>query len=306
MPARCLAARSGRAGVIRGSSPLPLATAAPSAGCCACAARRPSDGAAQERDEVASFHRLLPRRPAPLIEPRAVLRHLRALRPRCIPLARRRLLALLRRAPAQLDAVVHVVGHLEIRRAVDHILDRERPGGAIGARIRELARRKLRREHAHQFRLHGRDALPLRHRVALGPPRDAIRKGAHHVHRDQQAQIARRRREIFPRAGGLEDRRAVRHGRLALPAGLELSPVFDRRHARLHLLFERRDRLLHRAHGIERRRRHHVIHPVVEVLDRRAAPDRARNRRTADASRSRRWSAGASRRFRHARSAGSA
>ena len=106
------------------------------------------------------------------------------------------------------------------------------------------------------------------HRVAVGPPRDAIRKTAHHVDRDQQTQIARRRREIFPRAGRLEDRRAVRHGRFALPAGLELAPVLDRGHARLHLLFERRDRLLHRAHRIERRRRHHVIHPVVERFDR--------------------------------------
>ena len=112
--------------------------------------------------------------------------------------------------------------------------------------------------------------LSLRHRIALGPPRDAIREAAHHVHRDQQAQIARRRREILPRAGRLEDRRAVRHARVAAPAVLELAPVLDRGHARLHLLFERRDRLRHRAQRIERRRRHHVVHAIVEVFDRRA------------------------------------
>ncbi len=51
------------------------------------------------------------------------------------------------------------------------------------------------------------------------------------------------------------------------PLILVLAAVFDRCHAHLHLLFERRDRLLHRAQRIERRRRHHVIHPIVEVLD---------------------------------------
>src|SRR6266545_7733893 len=84
------------------------------------------------------------RRPAPLVEPGAVLRHLRALRPWRTPLAGRRLFALGWRAPSQLDAVVQIVRHLEIHPAVDHVFDRERPRGAIGARIRELARRKLR------------------------------------------------------------------------------------------------------------------------------------------------------------------
>ena len=104
--------------------------------------------------------------------------------------------------------------------------------GAVAARIGEPARRKLRGEHALQFGLHVGDAFPLRHGVALGPPRDAIRKSAHHIDRDQEAQIARRRGEILPRADRLEDRRAVRHGRLAAPAVLELSPVLDRRDAR--------------------------------------------------------------------------
>src|SRR5215469_9585345 len=94
------------------------------------------------------------RRPAPLAEPGAVLRHLRALRRRGAPLARRRLGALVGCAPAQLDAVVQVVRHLEIRGAVEHVLERERPGGAIATRIGKLARRKLRREHALQVRLY--------------------------------------------------------------------------------------------------------------------------------------------------------
>src|SRR5262249_35502388 len=80
-------------------------------------------------------------------------------------------------------------------------------------------------------------------------------------------EIARRRREILPRAAGLEDRGAVRHAGIALRAGLPLAAVLDRGHARLHLLLERGDRLLHRAHGIERLRRDHVIHAIVEVLD---------------------------------------
>ena len=124
-----------------------------------------------------------------------------------------------------------------------------------------------RREHALQFGLHVRDALALRHRVPLGPPRDAIGKPAHHVDRDQQTKIARRRREILPGAGRLEDRRAVRHVGVAAPAVLELPPVFDGGDARLHLLFERRDRLLHRAQRIERLGRHHLIHSIVKILD---------------------------------------
>src|ERR1017187_6551795 len=89
----------------------------------------------------------------------------------------------------------------------------------------------------------------------------------HHIDRDQKAKITRRSGEIFPRAVRLEDRRAVRHARLAVPTILELAPVFDRRDARLDLLFERRDRLLHRPQRIERRRRHYVIHSIVEGFD---------------------------------------
>src|SRR5262245_1547779 len=95
------------------------------------------------------------RRPPPLMKPGAVLRHLRALPGRRMPLARRSLLALVWRAPAQLDAVVKVVRHLQLRRAVDHVLEGERPGGAVAARIGKLARRKLRGEHALQLGLHG-------------------------------------------------------------------------------------------------------------------------------------------------------
>src|SRR6516164_11840571 len=85
---------------------------------------------------LCGMHSLLSaRRPAPLAEPGAVIRHLRALRRRRVPLARRRLGAVVVCAPAQLDTVVQVVRHLEIRGAVEHILERERPGGAVAARI---------------------------------------------------------------------------------------------------------------------------------------------------------------------------
>jgi NAD(P)-dependent dehydrogenase (short-subunit alcohol dehydrogenase family) len=124
---------------------------------------------------------------------------------------------------------------MTILRTVDHVAQRERPRGAVAARIRELARRQLGREHALQFGLHLRDALVLRHRVALGPPRDPIRKAEHHVDCNQQPQVARRRGEVLPRAARLEDRRAVRHGRFATLAVLEFSSVLDRGHAHFRL-----------------------------------------------------------------------
>src|SRR5499433_3426276 len=92
-----------------------------------------------------------PRWPAPLVEPGAVFAHLLALRRRRVALAGRGLVALGRRAPTQLDAVVGVVRHLEVDRTVDHVAQCERPRRAVTARIGELARRQLGREHALQF-----------------------------------------------------------------------------------------------------------------------------------------------------------
>src|SRR5438046_10690035 len=66
------------------------------------------------------------RRTAPLVEPGAVFAHFRALCGGRVPLAGRRLVAPLRRAPAQLDAVVEIIGHLERRLPGDHILERKR------------------------------------------------------------------------------------------------------------------------------------------------------------------------------------
>src|ERR1700719_2334404 len=83
------------------------------------------------------------RRPTSLVEPRAVFYHLRALGRGRIPLTCRRLVAFGRGAPPALDAVIRVVCHLEIRRAMDGIFERKRPRGAVAARIREFARRKL-------------------------------------------------------------------------------------------------------------------------------------------------------------------
>src|SRR5258708_20927010 len=133
-----------------------------------------------------------PRWPAPLVEPGAVFTHLLALRRRRVALAGRGLVALGRRAPTQFDAVVGVVRHLESYRTVDHVAQCERPRGAVTARIRELARRQLGRDHALQFGLHLRNALVPRHRVPLGPPPDPIRKAKHHVDPVHQPQVARR------------------------------------------------------------------------------------------------------------------
>src|SRR6185295_1463919 len=139
--------RSPRAGVVRGSRPPRAASAA--ASCCARAAsgqaaapprsamnsRRFIQSKAIPIPESRTAAALAARRPAPLMEPGAVLRHLGALCPRRAALAGRGLLALLRRAPAQLDAVVQVVGHFEPGHAVDHVLDGKRPRRSVAARV---------------------------------------------------------------------------------------------------------------------------------------------------------------------------
>src|SRR4051812_37229116 len=61
---------------------------------------------------------------APLVEPGAVFAHLLALGCWRVALAGRGLVALGRRAPTQLDAVVGVVRHLEVDRTVDHVAQR--------------------------------------------------------------------------------------------------------------------------------------------------------------------------------------
>src|SRR5262249_32643913 len=82
--------------------------------------------------------------------------------------------------------------------------------------------------------------------------------------------VARRRREVFPRAARLEDRRASRHGRFATPTVLELAPVLHRGHPHLHLLFERRDRLLPRmTHAFVLRSP--VAHAHIKRIDAAAA-----------------------------------
>src|SRR6266699_3164049 len=80
------------------------------------------DAAAEIGVEIARAEhfetRSRPRWPAPLVEPGAVFAHLLALRCRRVALAVRSLVALGRRAPTQLDAVVGVVRHLEVYRTV--------------------------------------------------------------------------------------------------------------------------------------------------------------------------------------------
>src|SRR6516162_5217725 len=60
-------------------------------------------------------------RPVPLAKPGAVCCHLRALRRGRMPFASRSLVALFRRTPPQLDAVVRVVGNFQIPYAVEHV-----------------------------------------------------------------------------------------------------------------------------------------------------------------------------------------
>src|SRR5258705_826682 len=98
-------------------------------------------GAASHRD-------LGVRRPAPLVEPSAILRrHLRALRLRRMPLTRRCLLAVLRRGPPHLDAVVRAIGHFEECCPVDDLLERKRPLRAIAAGVGYFSRGKLGRNY---------------------------------------------------------------------------------------------------------------------------------------------------------------
>src|SRR5262245_17071033 len=107
--------------------------------------RRNSSGSSNRAGGRLHALTLSARWPAPLVEQGAIFAHPLALRCRRVALAGRSLVALRRRAPTQLDAVVGVVCHLEIDRTVDHIAQRECPRGAVAARIRELARRQDRK-----------------------------------------------------------------------------------------------------------------------------------------------------------------
>ena len=62
-------------------------------------------------------------RPVAFAEPGAIVRHLRALRGRRVPPARRCLGAPVRRAPPQFDAVIGIVAHLKVRGAIDDVFE---------------------------------------------------------------------------------------------------------------------------------------------------------------------------------------
>src|SRR5690348_5787231 len=85
----------------------------------------------------------LPRRSLPLVKPRAVRVHLLHLGRGRVRAAARGFVAPGRRAPAGLDAVVGVVGHLELRLAVHDVAKGELPLGAVAPHILELARPEL-------------------------------------------------------------------------------------------------------------------------------------------------------------------
>src|SRR4051794_30198559 len=132
-------------------------------------------GGAAKPSRFKSHRDLGVRRPAPLVEPGTVLRrHLRALRLRRMPLTRGCLLAVFRRAPPHLHAVVRVIGHFEVCCPVDDLLERKRPLRAIAAGVGYFSRGKLGRNYPLQLAFHVPDALVLRHRVARRQPNDAI------------------------------------------------------------------------------------------------------------------------------------
>src|ERR1700733_11619107 len=100
------------------------------------------------------------RRPVPLAEPDAVIRrHLRALPLRCTTLAGRGFLAVFGRPPAQLRAIVRIVGHLELPGPIENVLQRQRPRRTIAARIGYFTRGELGYEHALQLALDILEAL---------------------------------------------------------------------------------------------------------------------------------------------------
>ena len=114
-------------------------------------------------------------------------------------------------APADLDAVVGVVGHLQRRPARQQIGDGQLLRRAVAARVGDAARRD--RGCACSLAISARTASGLRPPSLKSSGCLTIRSGSpeQHVHRDEQAHVARRRRVVLPRPGGLEDLRAVGH-----------------------------------------------------------------------------------------------
>jgi hypothetical protein len=132
------------------------------------------------------------RRPVPLAEPRTVLGHLRALGRRRMPLARRRLITLVRRGPPQLNAIVprpRRTRNTAARRAVHAIwLRRFHRGQSAKTRPRAASPRQTRRAKARlstarSARAGSRARLRLRRcRMDLGRVRSRLRKGRRKMH----------------------------------------------------------------------------------------------------------------------------
>src|SRR5580658_5624292 len=116
--------------------------------------------------------------------------------------ARRRLLSRRRRAPALLHAVVRVVRDLESHLAAHDILQAQLPLRTVAAYVAEFALAELPGKARVEIALHLIGALARGHRVTLGAARDAHRQVARDVDRDEEAQIARRGREVLPVARG--------------------------------------------------------------------------------------------------------
>jgi hypothetical protein len=84
--------------------------------------------------------------------------------------------------------------------------------------------------------------------------RDLRRERAHGVERDQQAQVTRRARVVFPWPRRLDQRGALGHRNDGAMGGRVLLAVGDRTQARPYLLLERIDRVAERARRVERLR----------------------------------------------------
>ncbi|RYZ67687.1 MAG: hypothetical protein EOP08_02230 [Proteobacteria bacterium] len=93
-------------------------------------------------------------------------------------------------APAHLDAVVEIVGHLERFGTAQYLAQRQREELAIRACIAHGSRGELAVEQLLELGLDLRGRASSRGRVAVEPPRDPARKPAYDVDRDQEPQIS--------------------------------------------------------------------------------------------------------------------
>ena len=168
--------------------------------------------------------------------------------------------------PADLDAVVRVVGHLESLGARDDVGEAELLDLVVAPRVRKPSRGELpvtSLAHPPHRRLDARRALA----ESLGASPHDVHKARHGVHRDQQTHVARRGGEVFPRAGGREDRSVLRH--LHGAPGILGDPslaVVHAHHPPRDRFGERVDERELDVDRVERARVDQALHALVEVV----------------------------------------